>query len=322
MSTVLDVFTGLHTTLHTTKAHTMAWYQYLDRQISNLFYHYGKLIARHPRIFLVGSLILAAMCSLGVLFLTFESDAAYLFTPDESRAREEKLWMSERYPVDYDNYWMSRTLTTEEKMGNFMVVPQNGDNVLTDKIVDEVLQIDSDVRAIKVEVDLNHVVNFSTTCGRLYGQCLGNPLVQLLKIRKEMGGALPLTYPVTVLPDGTPIFVGSALGGVTLGEGGVILSAKALMFAYLLKSGPIEVNVPSMLWEEAFSHYSRAYESSNIVLTHMTSQSLSQELLAMTERVMPLFIVTFAILFTFSVTCCLMSDWVQSKPWLGQLGKC
>ena len=106
-----------------------------------------------------------------------------------------------------------------------------------------------------------------------------------------------------------------------MNENGTVLSAKALNVGYLLRSGSTSENIPSLLWEDAFCDYAISYESNIIELTHLTSQSLSEELMAMTERVMPLFIVTFTVLFTFAVACCLMSDWVQSKPWLGQLGK-
>ena len=269
----------------------------------------------------MGSLTLAAILSLGVVFLTFETDAAYLFTPDVSRARDELAYMEEHYLPDYDNFWMSRSLTTEEKMGNLIVIPKDGENVLTDEIIDEVLQIDVELKEMKVQINETYIVNFTQVCGQLNGECLSNPLLEVLSLRKQMGGNLILTYPKTILPNGMPVMIGNALGGVVLGENNTILGARALTFGYLLKSGDTSTNIPSLLWEEAFSHYVIAYESRNLEASFLTSQSLSEELLAMTHSVMPLFCITFGVLFTFAVGCCLMSDWVQSKPWLGQLGK-
>ena len=173
----------------------MVWYEYIDKKISNLFYHYGKLIARHPRSFLVGSLTLAAILSLGVVFLTFETDAAYLFTPDVSRARDELAYMEEHYLPDYDNFWMSRSLTTEEKMGNLIVIPKDGENVLTDEIINEVLQIDVELNAMKVKINKTYSVNFTQVCGRWNGNCLSKSSVASFVAQKTNGGKSYLNIP-------------------------------------------------------------------------------------------------------------------------------
>ena len=300
----------------------MAWYEIINCKLSSIFYSYGKLVARHRRKFLICPLLMASILSLGVVFLTFENDAVYLFTPPSSRARKDLVYMKEHFPVSYENFIPSRSLTTQEKVGNLYITDIYGGNVLRKEIVSDILELNDVLQTMVVE-DLKQgaAFNFSAICARLNDDCLPDTIIRFLSA-VETSKEFHITYPVTVLPTGEASFISYFLGGVSLAEDNSVISAKAVALNYFLQSGTPEQNAKAKLWEEAFTKLVDSYNSSSgMLLSHLTSQSLSDELLAMTERVMPLMIVTFCILCTFAICSCLMSDWVQAKPWLGVSGK-
>nr|XP_006814498.1 PREDICTED: patched domain-containing protein 3-like [Saccoglossus kowalevskii] len=74
------------------------------------------------------------------------------------------------------------------------------------------------------------------------------------------------------------------------------------------------------MWELEFMNSMFVYESDNIDVAYYTSQTLELELEASITSVFPLFTITFTLLITFSIVCCIMADWVRSNPMLGQLG--
>ncbi|XP_072049089.1 patched domain-containing protein 3-like [Amphiura filiformis] len=300
----------------------MAWYEIINHSLSSIFYSYGKLITRHKRKFLLCPLLLASLLSLGVICLTFENDAIYLFTPPTSRARADLIYMEKHFPVDYDDFIPSRALTTQEKTGNLYIMSADGGNVLRGEIISDILQLNAAFQAMEVTIDNNiDRFNFSTICARFNGQCLPEFIISFLSYLNENGNNFLISYPFTVFPNGEAIFLGYSLGGVTVADDGSVVSAQAIALNYILQSGTPEQDTKALQWEEAFTRLVESWNSSSrMAISHLTSQSLSDELLAMTESVMPLMIVTFCILTSFAVTSCIMTDWVQAKPWLGVCG--
>ncbi len=302
----------------------MAWYEIINHKISLVFYSYGKLISRNKRKFLLCPLLLASILSLGVICLTFENDAVYLFTPPTSRARADLLYMEEHFPVNYDAFIPTRSLTTQEMAGNLFITSADGGNVLRSEIIDDILRLDNTLQIIDVATDDDAgSFNFSSVCAKLSGVCLPDISIRFLSILNDPDTNITLSYPFTVLPNGEIFFLGYTLGGVQVSDDGSVESAQAIAISYYLKSGTPEIDSKSLLWEEDFTRLVDSWNSSSglMSISHLTSQSLSDELLAMTERVMPLMIVTFSILITFAVVSCIMTDWVQAKPWLGVCGK-
>lgn len=300
----------------------MAWYEKVNYKISSTFYRYGKFIARHPRKFLLCPLLAAAILSLGVLFLTFEDDAIYLFTPTSSRARADKTYMDDTFPASYDNYSPSRGTVTQEKAGNLIITAKDGGNILRHRILEEILQLDDTVQGMQVAINDSFSATFNDLCAIINAECLNAPFINLISTRLT-SNHFNITYPATVHPQTKQVlFLGYAFGGVQT-HNNVLLSANTFSMQYLLQSGSFDKDYAALLWEQAFMDLVDSYKNSasRINLYHMTSQSLSDELLAMTGRVMPLMIVTFSILFIFAVVSCMMCDWVQSKPWLGLLGE-
>ncbi|XP_071807226.1 patched domain-containing protein 3-like isoform X1 [Asterias amurensis] len=342
--------------------------------ISKQFYRYGKLLARHPAVFLIVPLVVAACLSSGMLFLTIETDATYLFTPDDSRAKDEILEMSKLFPVDHERFYPNRLLTNYEQSGNIVVTAKGSGNVLDEDTMEEIVQLNKLVRTMELKsVGFNGTITFADICVHFQpDECFDDPVLKLLNYTSKNVKTMNFTYPLSYLnladmitmpadttfdflpeglsegnpfsfddagdflsafpdlsylipnaPKNISINIGATLGGVVLYEGtDIVKSAEAMFLMYFLRSSTEEETLLAGEWEQLFLQklveVGKTYK--HIELSMFASSTLSDELIAMASRVMPRFCITFSLLIMFAVGSCMMADWVQSKPWLGQFG--
>ncbi|XP_038057470.1 patched domain-containing protein 3-like isoform X2 [Patiria miniata] len=347
----------------------MAKWDCFNQLISRLFYRYGRLIARRPGIFLIVPLIIAGCLSSGMIFLTIETDAAYLFTPDNSRARDEVAEMSRLFPVNYEKFLPNRVLTTQEYGGSVVVTARDNSNILREEVMAEIIHLDHVLRSLELQAwGANTSITYADICCHFtHDECLEDPVLKLLNYSSKSVTTKNLTYPFSYLdltdlsfspsdisfefpdffdgssnifpfdlesvpdfslliptgPQNISVNIGASLGGVVLHENSdIIKSAKALNIMYFLRSGTEEERVLAEEWERAFlSAFQTLYgQYLYIEVAVFASTTLSDELIAMATRVMPRFCLTFSLLICFAVFSCMMSDWVFSKPWLGQFG--
>ena len=70
------------------------------RYLENLFYKWGRFVARKPWQVIITCLILTLVCSFGFMRFTFESDPNKLWIPKGSKYLANKKWLSDNFPQD------------------------------------------------------------------------------------------------------------------------------------------------------------------------------------------------------------------------------
>ncbi|GLH02013.1 Patched domain-containing protein 3 [Gryllus bimaculatus] len=83
------------------------------------------------------------------------------------------------------------------------------------------------------------------------------------------------------------------------------------------------LNLEGAAWEERFLEVvgeADRHLFKHISIARFASRTLDIELERNTRTVIPYFSTTFIIMGIFSITSCMMADWVRAKPWLGLLG--
>lgn len=75
-------------------------YMYI-RMLLFYFWRLGLLVAKHPLITIVLSLLVCGLCGIGLTKFEQTTDDAKLWVPKSSRVLEEKAWMDTNFPEKY-----------------------------------------------------------------------------------------------------------------------------------------------------------------------------------------------------------------------------
>ncbi|XP_078593908.1 patched domain-containing protein 3-like [Branchiostoma floridae x Branchiostoma japonicum] len=295
-------------------------YDCIDKVISRVFAAYGGFLARHPVPFLVLPLLLAGGLGAGMYFMASDSSVEGLYTPDNGRGKTERAVVQQHFPLnDSEAFQASRVITNGRSASVIVTSKVNGD-VLSKSVLQEALSLYNNISGLEVRISATDYT-FADLCAKWQSQCVVGGY-HLLNFTLEKDENTTIGYPWTNLPNGTRLFSGAALGGVTLEPGTeeVVSTAVAFKLTFYLRSDNSEDDKLSEEWEKVFLSYMENFESDIIDVSRTSSQSLEEELSALTPRIIPRFAITFTVLITFSILSCMMLDMVRSKPWLGMLG--
>lgn len=299
----------------------------VEKWLSHGFQLYGRFLARHPFIVLFLSLSVAAALSSGLFFVQFYSDTEDLFTPDVSRAREEKLTIQSLFPVNFDNFYATRIIEMYQRIVWIIVTAKDGGSVLREDAMNEIFHVREKVISTTITDASDTVVTFSDLCGLFNGSCAVNPVLHWVSLVRQYTGAgsdieFKVPYPSVELTVGEitqTAVLDSFLGDVEV-EGGYTKSAKALSLMFFLRHEPSEMNELSGQWEDAVAEMLEGYEPKELNVVYYTSDAVDEAQQKMTIDILPYFSATFVILIMFAVASCMMKDWVLSKPWLASCG--
>lgn len=295
---------------------------FVDNLLSKTFYHYGKFVARHKLIFLIGPLILLVVMTTGLLQIYVDDDIESLFTPLGSPSLEDKEYAMQAFPLgnSKEEFLPNRVLYTMLSKLQLIITAKDGGNVFRDSIVREVLELDNFV--INYHSSSNSSENgFSDLCMKWNRKCIRNPVVDILRMRAA-GINVSVTHPTFKVPHTNhEIIISSQMGDVELFPGtNKVASAKAIILHYYLSEEPI---AEADLWEHEIEQLMIQRASSRdslMTLVSCTSQSLPVEVKKATHSILPRFVATFCMLILFAVLSLMTNDWVVSKPVLGLLG--
>ncbi|XP_077994884.1 patched domain-containing protein 3-like [Glandiceps talaboti] len=294
-------------------------YDCVEKRLSALFHRYGRFIGRHPVPFLIMPLLVAAGLAAGMVFFNQNTDVEYLFTPEGSQAMKDRDRAEELFPLNDDDEFDAVRQNTLGRYGRLIVTAKVGGNVLRENTLHEVMVVHDFVTKINITDD-GKVYTYGDLCGKWDGTCNQNAILDLYNYNASTVNDLNVTFPLhtsSIRQD----FIGSGLGGVTLyDDEETIKSVDAIQLFYFLKINTNAKERRSKAWELKFLDEMAKYDSENINIAYFTSQTQELELAESSLSVIPLFSITFTVLITFSIICCVMADWVRSKPWLGQLG--
>ncbi|XP_077994821.1 patched domain-containing protein 3-like [Glandiceps talaboti] len=294
-------------------------YDCVESRLSKLFNRYGRFIGKHPLWFLIVPILVAMALASGMVFFHQNTDVEYLFTPEGSQAMKDRDRAEELFPLNDDDEFDAVRQNTLGRYGRLIVTAKDGGNVLSEGILLEIIELHNYVTKIEISDD-GQKYKFEDLCGKFDGSCNENAILDLYNYDASNVNNGNLTYPLHVV---NPVqrFIGSGLGGVQFyDDDETIKSVDAMQLFYFLKHDHDNDERRSKAWELEFLDEIPKYESKDINIAYFTSQTQELELAESSLSVIPLFSITFTVLITFSIICCVMADWVRSKPWLGQLG--
>ncbi|XP_071478040.1 patched domain-containing protein 3-like [Diadema antillarum] len=291
----------------------------IDRGLTRLFYNYGKFVSRWPCVFILISLIVAAALSVGIMFLKVDTDVIFLFTPDNSQARDDAVVVYDDFPTDYDEYTATRGNGTDDLAANIILAPKAGDDVLVEDVFSEILRFDRELRNVSVTNSTGTPFTYESLCAMSRGVCLDNPVLEMLNRNVSYLKHVNWTYPFFEASNGESYFLGTTFGDVELRDNETIVRAGLFALNYILQTTPL-LEEEGMEWETKFESFVDNFESDAISVSFIHSHTLDSEVSLSTQSVIPLFSISYTLLFTFAITSCVMFDWVFSKPFLGFMG--
>ncbi|XP_035690894.1 patched domain-containing protein 3-like [Branchiostoma floridae] len=295
-------------------------YDCVDKVISRVFAAYGGFLARHPIPFLVLPVMLAGGLGAGMYFMASDSSVEGLYTPDNGRGKTERAVVQQHFPLNDSDAFQTSRLVSFGRSASVIVTSKGNGDVLSTSVLQEVLSLYNNISALEAQVSETNYT-FADLCAEWQSQCVVGGY-HLLNFTLEKNENTTIGYPWTDLPDGARLFSGAALGGITLKSETEeeVSTAAAFKLSFYLRSDNSEDDKLSEGWEKVFLSYMDNFESDIIEVSRTSSQSLEEELSALTARIIPRFSITFTVLITFSILSCMMLDVVRTKPWLGMLG--
>ncbi|XP_077994624.1 patched domain-containing protein 3-like [Glandiceps talaboti] len=292
----------------------------IEKRLALLFYRHGRFIGQHPLPFLIIPVLVALGLACGMVFFTQNTNVEYLFTPEDSQAMQDRVRVEELFSFDDNDRFQGLRQTTLGLYGRLILTSTDGGDVMRENILIEILKLHDHVMDINT-TENNNIYQYEDLCGKWKGDCNQNAILQVLNFDATTIDAINFTYPIHSVNPTVQVFIGSGLGGVDLHDDGeTIKSTEAMQLFYFLRHSSVEEDKRSKAWEIEFLNKMAEYKSDDVKIAYFTSQTQELELAESSLSVIPRFSITFSVLITFSIVCCVMADWVRSKPWLGQLG--
>ncbi|XP_028413011.1 patched domain-containing protein 3-like [Dendronephthya gigantea] len=241
--------------------------------LERTFYRLGKSVGSKPWITIIVSLILSAVCLLGLLNFQKEGRIEKMWVPEKSQALKDKVWVEERFP---------------EKFHSSVLILKRP-NVLTVKTLNKMMEIHSRIINITILYE-GKILNWQNMCFKIGDKCAMQGILELwmfnkanLKNNLSNGDILSeVKKRPTFSPySNRPFSLERVVGGISY-ENGNISSATALKASYAIesrleldKSSREEVDKRAIMWEKEFANILDEYPDV-VYYTHTKFQATSQ----------------------------------------------
>ncbi|XP_067118254.1 patched domain-containing protein 3-like [Centruroides vittatus] len=293
----------------------------IQRGLSSSFKLLGRFIGKYPKWFIVLSVISSFIISLGNVWIKFETEFHYLFSPINARAYEEREIVEKLFPSNRSVYFDFIRMTDQGRFASAIVIPKDGGSILRKEIFQEILKLDGLIQSINVTWK-NVTYNFNHLCAKNYGVCQDNNLLEYEKnIHYFSVNKFYMKFPAAInlqLMDYNLSAIN--LGGVKVDENGFVLDAKAFrLFYFLDNSDPFKDHL-DVLFEKEFLKAMTQHTSDNLTITKFVSSSFNEEIWQFSIKALKLSPIPVCIIVTFSVLSSISMEFVRSKPWLGLAG--
>ncbi|KAJ8036580.1 Patched domain-containing protein 3 [Holothuria leucospilota] len=282
---------------------------------------YSKLLCQIPLQIIFLSLLVSLGLGSGIYFLTFESGAEYLFSPVTSRAKDDRVIVSQLFPVNDSNSLPNRLILSNHRRVSIIFTCKDGGNILRRQYMEDILRTDEDIRKSTFNSEHDGLpYNYGIVCSQWKGECFPNRAFEYFRnLSNENNSLLTIPYPDLILTTGR-FNIEGYFGGELI-KSGKVVSADAFLATYFLQNSPKEANMLSEEWETATVDFldKAGSELTDAFAYHSGSLNEAQDNL--TRSAYPYLSASITTLICFAVVSCIMvRDSRQSKPWLGLLG--
>ncbi|KAK2854485.1 hypothetical protein Q7C36_006354 [Tachysurus vachellii] len=286
----------------------------IEKPFSRLFEKLGHVVGSSPVWFIIIPLLMSLGFGGGLLFLSEleDNDIENQFTPINGSSKAARLFVMENFPNN-DSMFSSQRLYSEGKYAITILSAENGGNIFTKSLFEEVLRVNDKVNSLSVKLGQTEV-GFRDLCTTVDGECVSNGIIDISESNAGQVGKINLTFPIYTFRN-KQLFLGSELGGVKT-SGNIIQSVQAVRLFYFLKdiSGSND-------WLKAF-HQTLYAEASNknVKISHFTSLSRQEEVQKHTTDGLPFFSITYVLAIVFSIVSCMRLDNVRNRLWVAVVG--
>ena len=278
----------------------------IQKSLENIFYKYGKFIARYPLPFLLIPIITTFGFALGLYNFNLIEDTEYLYSPIHGRAKEERKIIEKYFPENATDRFLPSRKMSLQGFVQVLIKDKTGGNVYDNTHFDNIRDLNGYVEDVTV-LHENQNYSYSTLCASWRGTCPENTLLTLTT-------SDPSIFEHTYYPFHHNLFLGTQLGGVAKDQHGYVKSAEAVLLNYFLQYETEANVIRSDLWIGKVKDLLLSYNNDYIDVYFQTSLSIEEELRKATIDIIPLFSVTYVVLCFFSVVTCMMLDWVSFIP--------
>ncbi|XP_063233113.1 patched domain-containing protein 3-like [Bacillus rossius redtenbacheri] len=304
---------------------------WVDSRLNRAFYQLGLVVGRHPGYFLVVPVLVSLLCVTGYQRVRYEIDPEYLFSPVWGEGKSERAVVEQFFKPNYTSRFNVGRITRPGRFGRVIVIPKHGSDMLRKEIWAELRMLDQLIQNATATWDGGpggdpETFTYRDVCARWVDQCFQNDILNLHHVIEEVESKeLNLTFPIMFNPvtwdaHTFPVF----FGGTVVSDDFIILEVPSVQLVYFVTADTKRQDARGAAWEETFLRVVGEAEDSgvfqHISTARFASRTLDIELERNTRTVVPFFSTTFLVMAAFSVTSCMMADWVRSKPWLGFLG--
>ncbi|XP_059412939.1 patched domain-containing protein 3-like [Carassius carassius] len=280
----------------------------IEQPLSLAFQKLGCFVGRHPCVFLLVALFVAAALGAGFIFLQERkaNDIEDQFTPVNAPAKMERAFVVENFPQSEE--FSQLRLSSDGTYASLIITGLHGENILTEAAFNNIIELDRQVKNIAAGN------TFEELCAKANGRCISNAILDIINYNAAEIVSSAITYPMN---NGT--FLGTSIGGVKLKQGSLeILCAKAVRLFYFLDEEKTKNNSE---WLDGFLKLFSNYTQQKMLhVSYFTSVSRQKELETNADSVIPLFSVTYFLAITISILSCLRLDCVRTKVWVAAFG--
>jgi hypothetical protein len=247
---------------------------------------------------------------IGMLRLDQETSSEYLFTPTNGPAKDEKKEAQRFFPMNDVTDFDGLRLDNFGRFVRVIIVPKSPHmkTVIRSDILNEMLRLHDFI------TNISNPVPYQLICAKNQGLCVKDPLLEFIHSNRSRYLTLDFTFPVAITETNV-LFLGNSLGGVEYVSANTISRALAAKLTIWLRDSK-----DSEKWENEVVDQLDHFQSDIIDARPLTSQSLDNEMSAITAAVFPLFTIAFTLLISFAVMSLSMLDWVRTKQLIGNLG--
>ncbi|XP_046993292.1 patched domain-containing protein 3 [Schistocerca americana] len=298
---------------------------WVDSALNRGFYRLGLLVGRRPGYFIVVPILLSGLFATGYQRMRYEIDPEYLFSPVNGEGKAERAIVEQYFKPNYTSRFNVGRITRPGRFGRVIVTPREGHDMLRQEIWAELRQLDALIQNATVHWEDGETFTYREVCARWEDQCFHNDILELDHVLADVETRrLNLTFPIMFNPvtwhaHAFPVF----FGGTVVSDEGTIISVPSVQLVYFVTADTKRQDARGAAWEDVFLDVvgeADAHTFKHISVARFASRTLDIELERNTRTVIPYFSTTFIIMAFFSITSCMMADWVRSKPWLGFLG--
>ncbi|XP_067223018.1 patched domain-containing protein 3-like [Chanodichthys erythropterus] len=280
----------------------------IEKPLSLVFEKLGCVVGRHPYVFLLLPLFVAALGA-GFIFLHEReaNDIEDQFTPINGPAKLERAIVVEHFPQSEE--FSQLRLASEGTYASLIITGLQGENILNEAAFSNIIDLDRQVK------NMSTGNTFEKLCAKSKGRCMSNAILDIINYSATKIVSLDITYPMN---NGT--FLGTTIGGVKL-DNSKLISAKAVRLFYFLDE---KKTVENSDWIDGFlkllSNYTEQKISSKVHVSYFTSVSRQNEFETNSDSIIPLFSVTYFLAITISIMSCSRLDCVRTKVWVATFG--